>query len=421
MLIVSPGAGFRVSNAAGFSEAPRIDHLGAVNNPGNPFDDVRWGIAWADERLIDGLPGRAAFYRAINPFNLGQFGETWVSDLLRPFEGNGEMAGEPDLAWNGSHLGVIYNDLDSGNGLTYLVFSRLTSTGSAVNRDVDLEFPVNPGEDYSRPRLDNDGSNFGVFWEGNSFEFANAEETFYVEIENDGDLNEDMRIASGEAPLGDVALGDMLTLPGSDYAVVWPHFERGNPNNLDLELYYARLDDNNGIEVSRRLTFTREHALNPQIAFDGGNRIAIVWDEFVEDGDYINVFFMLIDLNGNILKNRFGEDAHYNLSLIEAHGTYATVAWTGESWIVVWQEGDADEEDLIFAVLEPDGTISQEGALLMDPIAPQTALQRPHLAWDGKGQGGWTLGMAFQARHSSTNYEIYFAELWQDRTAWMLR
>ncbi|GAB4325084.1 MAG: hypothetical protein Kow0059_20950 [Candidatus Sumerlaeia bacterium] len=421
VLIIGPGNGFRVSNADRASEAPRLEFIGAVNNPSNPFDDVRWAVVWADERLINGLPGRAVFYRAINPFNWGQFPETWVSDALRL---SGENAGEPDLAWNGSRVGVAYNEEDA-LGYSYLLFSSLFSSGGTDDLDViPGGAQANRGVDYGRPRLDNDGSRFGIFWEGDSKSIINAEETFYVEVNADGSQSENFQIASGGAPVGQVSGGDMLTLPGSDYAVVWPHFERNNPSNLDMELYFARLDDNNGVEVTRRLTNTAEHSLHPQIAWDGGGRIAVVWDEFAPDSDFIDVFFMLIDTSGNQLRDRFNQPVFLDLSHTTFDSLYPTVAWNGEFWLVVWQEGQGGLENLMFAIVEPDGVLRQGPDLLMDPQPPQTGLQRPHLVWDGKlsdAAGAWTIGLVFQARLSDSNSEIYFSEIWPDRTAWMLR
>ncbi len=144
----------------------------------------------------------------------------------------------PDLSWNGSEFGLVWNDDASGPQEVY--FTRLDSDGDTLMPNLRL---TNNSSNSYYPAVEWNGSKFGVAWhdyrDGNS-------EIYYATVSEEGErMSADVRLTHDP----DVSQVPAICWGGPRFGIAWQENRAGN-----YDIYFTRilLDDDGDLIANTR-------------------------------------------------------------------------------------------------------------------------------------------------------------------------
>jgi len=143
------------------------------------------------------------------------------------------------------------------------------------------------------------------------------------------------------------------------------------------------------------------HSLD--VAFANGQYL-VVWTQATStQGD--DIFASRVTLDGQVL-----DGSGFDVSSAAGDEQAPAVASDGKNWLVVWQDHRSGQYVNIYAArVAPDGTLLDQGGIVISPQAPNHQLQ-PAVAFDG------TNYLVVWADHRNGNWDIYGARVTPDGT-----
>ncbi|WP_375773403.1 hypothetical protein NR798_21810 [Archangium gephyra] len=289
----------------------------------------------------------------------------------------------PSVAFDGERFLVVWLDEREGG-----VF------GARVEPDGTLLDPVgialNPGGselEAGTPAVAYDGRDFLVVWTGDGTGL------FGIHVRSNGRLREASPVRlfteTGAGRYPALACGPKLCL------VAWELFA-GEVSNIHLAAARVRRDLTTPDEQPLMLSLRGFGVSFPSIAWDGG-QFLVVWTDFRRSGTLPTLFGGRVKADGTLR-----DPGGFPISTAESRPQRSDVAWTGEHFLVVWDDfrnfhlGDSDvygarvERD--GSVLDPEGIpISTAPSFQSNPRVAHQGGSRSLVVWDDRRTGDFRI------------------------------
>ncbi len=271
--------------------------------------------------------------------------------------GRGDAAFDPTTrTW-----GVTFWDYSEGTA--NIVFRQLDATGQPIGESKLLT--RTPADAFGGGLAWN-GREYGVVWQDRR---NGVWEIYFNRLTSDGEkLAADFRVTFTR----EWSINPDIAWTGEEFVLVWQDWRHqlANPENFEI---YMTFMDANGFEIGDDIRLTRNVATSegPVVAV-GDGELGIAFVDGREDEEQI--WFLVTDLAGTVTR------PEVRLSSGNSGVRSPSVAWTGEAYVVAWQERSArGDDDILGARVLPDGTV--DGPL---PIQTGEAWsRRPELLSNG--------------------------------------
>ncbi len=186
----------------------------------------------------------------------------------------------------------------------------------------------------------------------------------------------------------------------TNYFVVWDDYR----SNTDYDIYGARVDqsssvlDPNGILVTSAINYQ----LNPDVAFDGTNYLA-VWED-ARGISYYNIRGARVNQSGVILDpNIISISAATNDQMSPA------IAFDGTNYFVVWADQRSNAWDICGTRINQSGSVLEPNGIAISTAANYQ--EEPTISFDGTNYF-----IVWQDRRGGTYYDIYGTRVNQSGT-----
>jgi hypothetical protein len=351
-----------VGGAAPLLEDVRLSDCACYSGSGHiAWSGSEFGVVWADGdyRLL---------FRSVKPDG-GMSGGPITLEVREPV---GHI--HPSIVWAGSGYGVAW-DTSTGAYANDIFFMRLAVDGTPG--DV-LQVTHTGGGDHTMcPALAWTGSEFGMTYESWWSEwFESALEIWFTRLS-----------ASGTSMMDDLVLMETpewseypsITWTGSEFGLAWKDDREAL---YDQDIFFTRvsaegreiIDD---LKVADGCTLPVACSPDPDVVWTG-SEYAIAWSSNQRDTYKEEVHLARVSASGlSVIEDEIITDGH--------PGSYIpSLAWSGSSFGLVWEERAFDESDLYFVMLTPEGDPIGDVARITD--SPDYS-GRPVLTW-GSGMFG---------------------------------
>ncbi len=243
----------------------------------------------------------------------------------------------PDVAFNGTELGVVWQDSRSGAEDVY--FLRLSPEGAPLAPEVQV---TNHPARQSSPILKWSGSEFGVVWPDTRH---GTREIYFRRLSAKGELvGDELRVTNdaGESSWPDLAWG------GGQWATAWQDDRDGNK-----EIYLARISAD-GVKLGGDVRITQDPASssNPSIDWNGF-QYGLSWQD-ERSGGKPAIYFASVSSGG--VKN----GADLKVSRGSGRSEFTTALWNGSQFAFCWRDdrdGPASNTEIYFAYVGCPGTL----------------------------------------------------------------
>ncbi|WPB80738.1 hypothetical protein KYC5002_16580 [Archangium violaceum] len=276
-------------------------------------------------------------------------------DVSRPvLEAQRTGSPGPSVAFDGKVYLVVWRDERTGG-----VFGSRVKPNGHILDPAGIPLNLTTGISGGRPRVAYDGTQFVVVW-------VSSDGIFGAHVEGDGDVRRHFTLGfSDEAggPPG-IACTKKLCLVVFTFS--------GDDENVVVA---ARLDSRGTVLDRRSLSPGFNNAFDPAVAWDG-RQFLVVWSD-ERGGDEGDIYGSRVRKDGTVLDGR-------GVPLIEvpAGQVRPDVTWTGERFLVVWEDGRDGEPDIYGARVHGDLRVVEPTGF---PIATHPGAQSaPRLAHDGR-------------------------------------
>ena len=294
------------------------------------FDDTDFFVAWTDERSGDAIYGARVTTSGVVLDTAG----IPVSTV------DGGRA-YPAAAFDGDNLLVVWTD-GRGDWYSNIYGTRVTPEGTVLD---SAGVPVSTGVyDQSAPSVAFDGTSYLAVWEdgrtGGPFDIYGTRVTSSGTVLDSSAIP----ISTAEGLQWQPAIG----FDGQAFLVVWVDSRNGGGNDL----YGARVTtagvvlDTAAIPIST----ATDDQWRPAIAFDGANFLVVWYDESSGDDDILGA---RVTPAGAVL-----DTAGFAISSARESQHCPAVAFDGQNFLVVWDDGRINTHDDIFgARVTPSGVV----------------------------------------------------------------
>jgi hypothetical protein len=247
----------------------------------------------------------------------------------------------PDVTWNGTEFMVVWTDDRAGN---FNVYGQRVSNGYV---NVGGEIPIAVGdaeEGFPRLAWNAGGTTYLVVWEDR----RSGQFDIYGRILNaDGSFATDEFVISdavGDQRLPDVASNNV------GWQVVWQDRRSGVANTEDI--YGAQVATDGTVDAEFTVSTAADRQLNPRIAFDGTNYMAVWADRRRGEGN-TDIYGSRISAAGLTL-----DAAGLGLATTALDESRPNLVLHSGTWFVAWRRQTADGSafDLYGSRYQLDGT-----------------------------------------------------------------
>jgi len=307
-----------------------------VTNTDTYYDSMEPGLAWTGSQYFtcweddrDGINHEVMCRR------LGADGSLVGSEVQLTFTDEDNY--NPEVAWSGSQLGVVWEDGRHGtmDWNVEIYFQRLAADGSMLGSNVrvtdDTEYSTYPAIAWS-------GSEFGIAFADNRLSYA----TNFIYF---------VRMSASGAKLGSEAIiqsrpGDSyrpsLVWTGSEYGVAWYDYADG-----DSEIAFARIAaDGTKIGSDLRLTSFTWNSEDPSLVWIGGD-YAVAWSDYrkADSTSFIDcdVYMKVFSADGSYMS----PDRVISIT-DDTDSFYPTIAWSGSTIGLAWTDGMYSNREVWF-------------------------------------------------------------------------
>jgi hypothetical protein len=355
--------GARVSPDGRLLDATPVKLAGVFGRPAVAAEGPRALAAWSGEGAAAGPLVRGA--------RLGEDGALLDADPLPLLDVGTEIAGSAALAWNGS---VYLLAAARGGAAPEIRAARVGPDGKALD-GAGLALGRAAVMLADGPTVAWNGSRFVVLWA--TQEMEEGRETPRLAgalVGGDGQVaampGRDWTTSGG---------GPALAVSGGDAFAFWAEVswwtDRGIPADLDVQ--GLRLGREGGAAGKPALISRGTNLQSEPVIASGGDRLLVAWEDRRDD-----------KANGDIYAARLASDGKTLDPVALALGTgpgvqrAPAVAWTGEEFLVAWNEGP---RGLFAARVSAAGEVLDRPPLPVPGTAGQALLSDPAVCGDGDG------------------------------------
>jgi hypothetical protein len=259
----------------------------------------------------------------------------------------------PSVAFDGKVYLVVWRDSRTGG-----VFGARVKPDGHILDPAGLPLNLTTGLDGGQPRVAYDGTQFVVVW-------VSSDGVFGAHVEGDGDVRRHFTIASSDETGGPpgIACTEKLCLVAFTFS--------GDEENIVVAV---RVDSRGKVLDRQSLSPGSNNAFNPAVAWDG-KQFLVVWSD-ERSGDGGDIFGNRVKKDGTVLDGR-------GVALIAAPAGQVRpdVTWTGERFLLVWEDGRGGEPDIFGARVRGNLRVEEPTGF---PITTHPGAQSaPRLAHDG--------------------------------------
>src|SRR6266545_2102639 len=324
--------------------------------PSLAWDGANYLVVWYDWRGQDDIYGAR-----VSPDG------TVLDETGIPISTAPGVQWAPVVSWSGSEFLVAWADernrVESGSDV---YGSRLTADGTVLD-PAGIAISTAPAHQH-QVAVASRGDNFLVVWIDERFG-AQEDDVYGARVADDGTVLDAGGIPISTEPQD--AYAPSVASDGTNYLVAW-----GDPRGNDI--YGARVTgegivlDPDGFPIST----AAQSQYSPSIGWNGSNYLVVWTDDRGGSGD---IYMARVSPNGEVL------DPDGILASLSANPQYvASIAWDGENYLVVWEDGRTgsyNSRDIYAARLSADGQIL-DGTGIPIALAPERQ-HDPIVAWNG--------------------------------------
>ncbi|MFY0570487.1 hypothetical protein ACN28E_42590 [Archangium lansingense] len=276
-------------------------------------------------------------------------------DVSRPvLEAQRTGSTGPSVAFDGEVYLVVWRDERTGG-----VFGSRVKPNGHILDPVGIPLNLTTGVSGGRPRVAYDGTQFVVVW-------VSSDGVFGAHVEGDGDVRRHFTLSFSDETGGPPSIACTKKLCLVVFTV------SGDDENV---VSATRLDSRGTVLDRRSLSPGFNDASGPAVAWDG-KQFLVVWSD-ERGGDEGDIYGSRVRKDGTVLDGR-------GVPLIEAPAGQVRpdVTWTGERFLVVWEDSRDGEPDIYGARVRGDLRVVEPRGF---PIATHPGAQSaPRLAHDGR-------------------------------------
>jgi hypothetical protein len=270
--------------------------------------------------------------------------------------------GEPDLAWDGTNVLLVWQDHRAG-GAADIFGARVTSEGMVLDA-AGFPISIHP-EEEAHPTVDWGGSAYLTAWErDDSNKIRGA-----VVGPNGSVLVSDFPIGTRAA----FSSPPRAAFDGTNFFVAWR-----SDDLFGLNIHGARVAPDGTVLDPEEIVVSEdlEDESDPSVAWDGSTYI-VVWAASDPAAAGWDVYGSRVDADGDVVQTDL------LISTAAAAQINPAVAWNGQLYLTAWVELRGTHEDIYAARVSGDGS-------MLDPqgIAIATDMLQPFfvdIASDGTG------------------------------------
>ncbi|PTL78455.1 hypothetical protein [Vitiosangium sp. GDMCC 1.1324] len=327
---------------------------------------ARWGAVWLgtlalacgplpeDEPDAEGLPLEAQAdgmeSRAPEAQLSGISGPFDVSKPVLEAQRTGFTG--PSVAFDGEVYLVVWEDSRTGR-----VFGARVKPDGRILDPAGIPLNLTTGLSGGQPRVAYDGTQFVVVW-------VSSDGILGAHVEGDGDVRRHLTLGFSDEIGGPPGIACTKKLCLVAYTV------SGDDENVVVA---ARVDSRGKVLERQSLSPGFNNAFDPAVAWDG-KQFLVVWSD-ERGGDGGDIFGNRVRKDGTVLDGR-------GVPLITAPAGQVNpdVTWTGERFLVVWEDSRGGEPDIFGARVRRDLSVEEPTGF---PIAAHPGAQSaPRLAHD---------------------------------------
>lgn len=263
----------------------------------------------------------------------------------------------PSVAFDGHVYLVVWEDSRTGR-----VFGARVKPDGRILDPAGIPIALSSGLNGGRPRVAYDGTQFVVVWVNGSYGLNGI---FGAHVGSDGDVRRHFVIGFTDEAFGPPGIACAKRLCLVTYDVF------GDEEDVILS---ARVDSQGHVFDSELLSPGLNYAFNSSVAWDG-HQFLVVWSD-QRGGDDGDIYANRVKPDGTVLDGS-------GVPLVVAPGGQLApdVTWTGERFLVVWEDRRGPTPDIFGARVRRNLSLVEP---LGFPIAAQPGTQAvPRLAHDG--------------------------------------
>src|SRR6266508_2500072 len=350
-------------------------------NPSLSWNGTTFLVVWEDMR-------DSAQYRDIYGARVDANGVVLDPDGIHISTDVGAAGEFPSVAWNGVNHLVVWNTRGTG---AQVWGTRVGANGQVLDPSGIQISP--PGGTNLIASVASEGDRYLVAWNETI-----GGDVKGVRVSSTGVVLDTQAIPISVDP--GRQLWAAVAWGGTDYLVAWS--DERNLGVSEADIYATRVDpdgvvlDAHGFEVSHAANWQDE----PSVAWDGSNYFA-VWEDY-RNGE-LDIYGARLDDWGRIL-----DGTGIAISTAPGIQRLPDVAWTGENFLVVWEDRRTGQ-DIYGARVSPDGELLDPEGI---PISAAAGNQRaPNVASNDISLVTWN-----DYRAGTSRADIYAARVADDGT-----
>ncbi len=308
-----------------------------------------------------------AFYDSRGSFPgiyFARMDETGAKIYERRITADNHVARSPTLVWTGSQFGLAWEDFSAGRYEIFVSILNSDGSNSTSPRQVsDVCSGTCPGQGGQEPSIGWRGSEYGVVFRSDR---NGTNDLFFARLQPTGvKIGVDRLVRGG----GDCS-APSLVWAGPLWGVAWQETLTGG----EEEIYFTRVDTGGYPETPQRITNAAGFSGFPSLVWSG-SEYGLSWQDARISGN--EIYFARLDSTGS----KIGADVRLTVSFGSAYAP--SLGWTGEEFVVSWHDTRGGNRDVYTARVSSAG-IKQGGDLRIS--TPPAFAGFTSLAWSGTSQ-----------------------------------
>ncbi|MEO0071632.1 MAG: hypothetical protein ABIK39_06070, partial [candidate division WOR-3 bacterium] len=276
---------------------------------------------------------------------------------------NSQLA--PTVAFDGTNYLVVWQD--QRNGETSDIYgARVTPNGVVLDTaGIAISTAVNQQE---FPVVAFDGTNYLVAWQDNRS--GNNLDIYGTRVTQEGIVLDTTGIPISTAV--DKQEFPAVSFDGTNYLIVWQDSRSGGR----YDIYGARVTQDGIVIDSVGFTVSSDSGRqgSPAVAFDGTNYL-VVWQDD-RSGQAFDIYGARVTPNGSVL-----DPQGFAISTASGHQEYPALAFGGNCYFVLWEDGRSGPSDIYGARVTPDKVVLDPNGIFI--TSGVTQQEFPAASFDG--------------------------------------
>ena len=237
----------------------------------------------------------------------------------------------PSMVWTGEKFGIVYCDFDYDTDSREIYSIQLDNQGNKLGNPVKIS---NNAHSW-RSHLVYADTNFGMIWLTSVHDDSDYQRIYFAKLDNRGRKITQEILISEASPCRYTSLTASLIWTGNNFAISWT---KGKTELANENIYFILLDQN-GNKKTNELQITNNKHFNkfPSLAWSG-NEYGLAWSQ---ESFGRKIYLIRLDANGRKIGTLVPIDACEGVSLNMSD--YPSLVWTGQYYAIGFQ----DERDAV--------------------------------------------------------------------------